>query len=83
MSVANVHLSCDRTHERSLHPENTHLRDGRLCTRLSLLTLVVSSRSFCATARLLELNTRAQDGTTPLILAVLSAEGIVEQMVMS
>ena len=51
MSVGNVHLSCDRTHERSLHPENTHLRDGRLCTRLSLLTLVVSSRSFCATVR--------------------------------
>ena len=48
MSVGNVHLSCDRTHERSLNPENTHLRDGRLYTRLSLLTLVMS---FCATAR--------------------------------
>ena len=103
MSGANVHLSCDRTHETSLHLAARYARadaakrlldagaDCNACDatgRTPLHTAIAADArgvfEILLRNRSTNLNARAQDGTTPLILAArLANEGMVEQLVMS
>lgn len=103
LSGANVHLSCDRTHETSLHLAARYARAdaakrlldaGADCNapdatgRTPLHTAIAADArgvfEILLRNRQTNLNARAHDGTTPLVLAArLANEGMVEQLVMS
>ena len=103
MNGANVGLTCDRTHETSLHLAARYARAdaakrlldaGADCNaedatgRTPLHTAIASDArgvfEILLRNRSTNLNARANDGTTPLILAArLANEGMLDQLVMS
>jgi Notch-like protein len=103
MNGANVGMTCDRTHETSLHLAARYARadaakrlldSGADCNatdatgRTPLHTAIASDArgvfEILLRNRQTNLNARASDGTTPLILAArLANEGMLEQLVMS